>query len=385
MKLLSNLLNWEMRHLLCLLTFSLLLFPLAGPSEQTAIVRFDCLSVRFAKATTRIFGQTYTFELTSGDASNPANGELQPVFDPTAPSHGSVFLFQDPSSTDPVVGSIAIDVPPGGDDNDNGFPDFFEVSQEVVATTTQGVFQDDVESGTVTATWRRNAGSTTGTCQLQWAGDTFGDRPDFTATFTVLEYNGVLKYQPGSNQITGSIALEQSGNASNRLEGPISFTKIATNRFNRLTLAGGSWTNSQGDVLTYGADTIERDEQRKTNYFGFVQFRDGDRQTADPDYTVWQISLDDLNDQNRNGIPDFSDDPATATAAQPGLTITLGASNLVFTVQGEPGRSYDLEQTASLTAPAWVQASSITLSNNPQSLLLPAPSNRTEFWRLRVR
>src|SRR5437667_7415287 len=109
-----------MRQLLCFLAASLLLFPLAGLAEQTATVRFDCLSLRFAKASTRIFGQTYTLELTSGDASNPANGEIEPSFDPAAPSHGSVFLFQDPSATDPVVGSIAIDVPPGGDDNDNG-------------------------------------------------------------------------------------------------------------------------------------------------------------------------------------------------------------------------------------------------------------------------
>src|SRR5687767_2999357 len=88
---------------------------------NSAAVRLYCASLRFHQATTRLFGQTYTLELSTGLSSEPANGELAPLFDPNAPSHASNFRLQDPSFPDPQTGAMAIDVPAALDEDGDGF------------------------------------------------------------------------------------------------------------------------------------------------------------------------------------------------------------------------------------------------------------------------
>ena len=39
-----------------------------------------------------------------------------------------------------------------------------------------------------------------------------------------------------------------------------------------------------------------------TNYYGYVQFADGDVATATPDYLTWILSIDDANDANQRSI-----------------------------------------------------------------------------------
>ena len=119
-----------------------------------------------------------------------------------------------------------------------------------------------------------------------------------------------------------------------------------------------------------------------TNYYGFVEFSDGDPNTSAPDYLTWMLSIDDLNDANHNGIPDFSDDPLTAAgprAAQ--LALVWSSTNLLISVSGDIGHRHDLQQTLSLPATNWQTNASVTLTNDPQAIPIPYSPATPVFWR----
>jgi hypothetical protein len=104
----------------------------------------------------------------------------------------------------------------------------------------------------------------------------FGALPDFTHTFELLEYTGVLNYTPGSTNVTGAINLAQSDNLSNTLAGAVEFIKAETNRFNEFNLQIGNWTNAAAQMLSFTNSYFQRDLAVKTNYYGLVIFDDGD-------------------------------------------------------------------------------------------------------------
>src|SRR5438046_1558409 len=131
-----------MRRFLACFTGGLLVGSASLGAEQTAQLRLDCLSLRFQTATTKLFGLSYTLELTTLDAQ-PGNGELAPLFDPNQPTHGSAFRLTDPILAETITGIIGFDVPLDTDANGNNSPDFFEVNQGVSSVTTQGLFTDD--------------------------------------------------------------------------------------------------------------------------------------------------------------------------------------------------------------------------------------------------
>jgi hypothetical protein len=119
-----------------------------------------------------------------------------------------------------------------------------------------------------------------------------------------------------------------------------------------------------------------------TNYYGFVEFADGDPNTAAPDYLIWMLSIDDLNDANHNGIPDFSDDPLTASGPRPPqLALAWSSTNLLFSLSGDVGHLHELQQTLSLPATNWQTIASVTLTNDPQAISIPFAQGPPIFWR----
>src|SRR5262249_45363261 len=144
----------------------------------------------------------------------------------------------------------------------------------------------------------------------------------------ILEYAGPLDYRTDSNKVSGAVRLLQTGAPDNRLTGPIEFTRSPTNRFDVLTLWHEVWTNASLQALKVSNDVdwFQRNLVLKTNYFGFVDFEDGDPNTTELDYLTWFLTIDDVNDSNGNGIPDFTDDVLPATLA-PELVLTKGATN----------------------------------------------------------
>ena len=358
----------------------LLFLPLTLAVAATADARLYCLSVRFQRGTDQIGS---TLDLSTIGSS--INGELAPTFLDT-PTHFSGFTLESLFFDGPIQGTIALDAPLNVDVNQNGYSDFFEVSQSVSKTTTGNYEVPGVDQGNVAAKWNRAPGFKDGTCTLTLTSTMgFGKLGDFNHGFELIEYTGPLTYTPQTNRVSGTVNLTQRGAPPNQLAGALLFLKSATNRFNNLTLQPGAWTNSAGQTLSYTNDVLERDLARLSNYYGFVDFEDGDPNTpADPDYLTWFLSIDDLNDSNGNGIPDFSDDPGSTNAPPPSLTLTQDGTNLSLSISGTAGRTQEIQQIDSLSRTNWSIISSVTLTNDRQTVTLPLPTNATSFWRVRV-
>jgi hypothetical protein len=97
------------------------------------------------------------------------------------------------------------------------------------------------------------------------------------------------------------------------------------------------------------------------------------------------LSIVDTNDANANGIPDFSDEPASVTPPRrPGLSLTHAQTHLVLRVSGDVGRTHLVQEAASLNATTWSTVQSLTLTNDPQFLTLPLPAASPTFWRVKA-
>src|SRR5258708_5589964 len=112
-----------------------------------------------------------------------------------------------------------------------------------------------------------------------------------------------------------------------------------------------------------------------------MNFTDGDLTTPAPDYLAWILSIDDANDSNHNGIPDFSDDPVVR---QVRLALSLTATNLQVSLSGAAGTVCQVQQSPALPAASWQTVQTITLTNDPQVVSVPLPSTATAFWRAQV-
>jgi len=367
-----------MKKLLVILTAGLLFGPATCNAAQTAQARMFCLSLRFGQ------GTTYGYYLDLTTISYDFNGELAWYDESSQRSwyelHDAYYYFD-------MTGTIFVDRPAFADANGNRFNDFFEVSQAVSATTYGGSYTDDygLGGGDVTAQWSRSAGSKNGTCVLNFYDETYGDLGDFTHSFELLEYTGPLSYTPGSNTVSGSVNLTQTGNSANHMYGPVQFVKVATNRFNMLTFdTDVTWTNASLQTLAFYPFeyVLEREAPWPTNYYGWVEFYDGDPSTTDDDYYDWELSIDDTNDTDHDGIPDFSDDPPSLPR-RPVLQLTRGTTNLLLRISGDINHLHQILEVASLTSTNWTTNQSLTLTTDPQTVSLPIPSG-PRFYRVRA-
>jgi len=144
-------------------------------------------------------------------------------------------------------------------------------------------------------------------------------------------------------------------------------------------------TNFVAQTVTNLDDPFQRDPIWPTNYFGYVDFEDGDPNTPDdPDYLTWFLSIDDTNDSDGDGIPDFSDDVASTSASAPLLILSPGSTNLMLNVTGTVGRTHEVQRNFLLDQTNWATVLSFSLTNSPQSVVLPLPTNAASFWRVRA-
>jgi hypothetical protein len=364
-----------MKRFLILLTADWFLLLASSQAAETAHARLYCMSLHFQEGTT--YGGTLDLSTIGGP---PYNGELMPYSGRTWAS-GLALVWSGMGDS----GTIYVNLPPAADANGNGFDDFFEVSQGVAATVPSGTYSTSTYfSGTVTATWSRSAGSKNGTCVLNLDDDLWGSLGNFTCPFELIEYTGPLTYTPGSNTVSASLNLTQTGNATTTLQGPIAFVKSTTDRFNTLTNQPGGWTNATLQPFSFDSEVFSRGIPTwPTNYAGYVYFADGDPSTAAPDYQLWVLSIDDTNDANANGIPDFSDDPASVTPPRaPHLSLARGATNLLLTISGSVGHTNQIQAIGSLASTNWQMTQSFLQTNDPQVVSLPLPAGTVKFWRV---
>src|ERR1017187_1727148 len=372
-----------MKLMTCLLAAGTCFLPIMAPGAETAQAKMWCLSLRFQNGT----GQDglYSLDLTTLDSG--INGELARDWGGTY-THLTWLLLTDELFGEQLPGVMSLNVPDTGDADGDGFSDFFEVSQPVSATSSGTFNIPQITSGTVRADWGRTAGSHWGTCVLTFKPSGLYTWEVFTHSFELLEYAGPLSYTPGSNTVNGSINLTQTDNPGYQMLGPVQFVKTATNRFNELTLQVGNWTNEAQQTLTFANDIYSRDSIWPTNYYGYFDFYDPADPNAFYPYATWILSIDDLNDANHNGIPDFSDDPQRPPPSRPLLTVSRGSTNLLLTISGDVGRIHQVQESLSVpssrTATNWQTVLSVILTNSPQVVSLPLPSSTTRFWQVRA-
>ncbi len=356
----------------------------AAHGAETAQARLYCESPQFQQATAsdpNDGGFQTTVNLTT--LSSGINGELAPGFLNAPYTHSAYVQVYSEIYDDTFSGDMGLDVPSAA--GDDGLPIFFEVAQGVTNWTSSGEIQIPGLNydATFTATWNRAAGSSTGTCTYQVPDPAYAVTIQFTHTFTILEYTGPLAYTPGSNTISASINLTQTGDSSGTLQGPIVFDKSVADHFNTLTNRPGIWTNAAMQTLDFDQEVFARDANWPTNYAGYVFFADGDPGTTDPDYQLWVLSIDDTNDANANGIPDFSDDPASVTPPRPPqIALSQGATNLWLAISGDVGRTNLIQEIGSLISTNWQTTLSFVSTNDPQVISLPLPANSPTFWRV---
>lgn len=347
--------------------------PLPALAAHTAAVTLFCYSIKFHPATGP-GGYTLTFTAMDGTP----NGELAPYF----VSHTHLGFFSLDDGFLPLEGVMRVNAPLNTDANGNGFADFFETAQGVATMTTSGQYVTDFTQGTVSATWSRAAGSAQGTCVLSLTDIVFGWLGNYTHTFELLEYRGSLTYTPGQTNVTGTVALTRTGQPAASLGGAIEFWKSVTAPFNLLTLQPGFWTNATGDSWVFSDKTdVSRDPRWPTNYFGVVWMDDGELATPLPDYEAWGLSIDDANDSDGDGIPDFSDTPGSGGPARPTLSLHRLGNLLVLAISGEVGRTHRLLETTNFPTGPSITNLSLTLTNDPHILSLPWAPGGPHFWR----
>ena len=350
-----------------LLLLAVVLCPTSGiTAEQTAFARLWCESLRFSQG--HYAGNTLDLSTIAG----VPNGELAPY---DAESLASTFILD--YSGMPIYGTIFVGLPTFADNDRDGFDDFYESSQAVYATT-HGSYETAVSGGTVTATWNRGSQSKDGNCVLNLVDSIYGALGGFSHSFELLEYAGPLLYTAGKTTVSNRFVLAQTGSPEQQLAGRFVLTKNAANRYNSLQFPSGTWTNTALGDLRVLETMIMRESPWPTNYYGYIDFEDGDPRTAVPDYLYWTISIDDLNDANKNGIPDFSDDPAIRA---PRLAIILSGGSLKLQIDGEIGRTHLLQESSSLLLGFWETVSSVVLTNESQAITMVRPQ-ADRFWRV---
>jgi hypothetical protein len=367
-----------MKQIATLLVVGACFFPLIAFGTESAHAKTWCLSLRFYHGS----GQSGRYSLDLSTLESGVNSELTPIGG--SPDHGAYLVIKDDLWGGQYWGSIYLNVPNTGDADGDGFNDFFEVSRPVSATSSGSYSISDLgHSGTVQANWTRDADSHLGTCVL-----TLNTFDVFTLMFEVMEYTGPLTYTPGATTVNCSLSLAQTDYSWFQMGGSAQFVKVATDRFNQLTLQQGTWTNESLQTLTFDYDAYYRDTILLTNYYGYLDFYDPANPSAYYPYGTWMLSIDDTNDVNHNGIPDFSDDPPSVLPSRPSVTLRPTATNIWLTIRGDIGHVHQVQQSLALpssrTATNWQTVLSVTLTNSPQDVSLPLPSAATRFWQIRA-
>jgi hypothetical protein len=366
----------------CLVAGMVSFCPIASRSSETARATIFCYSPHFQRGVE--LNGNYCLDVTS--IPGGINGELALDFFNSGYSHSGYLSLVDELLGQTLTGQLALDVPDGGDLNHDGFPDFFQITQGVTNLVSTGAYHLDLYgSGSTTATWNRNAGSKDGDCSLTMKLLPF-QTLTFDLPFEIMEYKGSLTYAPATTNVSGSLKLVQTGNAASLMNGMVQFVKAPANRYNELTLQAGAWTNQSQRFLSYVSHVINREESWPTNYYGYLEFDDDSNLATPFPYAVWMLSIDDPNDTDRDGIPDFSDDPtAGASPRRPLLELIQNGTNLVITLHADVGHLHEIQRVPDLFSTNWLTAASLVLTNDPQSVLIPLPSEAASFWRVKAK
>ena len=349
---------------------------------NTAAVSLYCMSVRFEPGVYSILGIDYVCELFSGFNPDYPNGELYSRLADSGPTHVTSAVLTGPDL--PMVGDLALDVPEQIDGDADGIPDFYEVERAIPGgTVTQGLFFTEGETGTVSATWERSAGSRLGQCVLAFTFPSVSPDPvfRFTHQIEVQQYDGLLRYVPSDGPVQGVVDLAQVDRAAGGLRGPIALLRSPTNS-NLLEFGESTWTDSGGRAVPVTGGIVEPDSSYAMDYFGAMALTDGDLDTPEVDYEIFLMGIRDPNDVDRDGIPDLSDQGGVEPE-RPRLRVAWSGGGVELTLSGPVGAAYELQGLVVVPSTNWQTIDTITLTSSNHVVHLAPPSAATAFWRLR--
>ena len=368
-------------------------------AQEAAQLRLHCLSVVFHPMPTVVQRVTYTLELGATDASlGPQNGELFPNFSDSVGDFTSLrgyYRFSASNRLKPFADDFIVDLPPFADANRNGVNDFFESGPGVPAVTTDGYFEDTSgKGGSIQATWSRPANSTSGLVQMALRSSVLNLDAAFVIPFEILEYAGTLQYTSTSTATEGSVSLVRVSKPGLSLAGSVKLNKDSADL---IDLFPGAWADAAGNAIPYkGYLSVSSQtaliQRLETHYEGLIAFDDGTFKRNGPVFDlnrnlqpiVWDLSIADPNDFDANGVPDLSDSTVPPLRPRrPFLSLTGSSKTLSFSIRGEAGQSYQIEQSLDLVQPNWTTVLSLTLTNDTQAIpWSPPPTNA--FWRARI-
>jgi hypothetical protein len=125
--------------------------------------------------------------------------------------------------------------------------------------------------------------------------------------------------------------------------------------------------------MSFTNHLFSRDVSWPTNYAGYIEFDDDGHPATFHPFALWVLSLNDTNDANGNGIPDFSDDPQpSAPPRRPQLSLARGPSYLFLTISGDTNHVHQVQDSLVLPATNWQNVVSFTLISDLQTVLLHA-------------
>jgi hypothetical protein len=248
-----------------------------------------------------------------------ANGEFRPRAGSPGVYEADYVSFASGQIAD--YGSVTINLPTA-DADDNGLPDATQKEMPLTATVSGIVTSDAIpQAGALTGTIHRDAGHTAGTYLVKINGLTFSGVTAIPYVF------GAVSYSRKALSMTLSITFTAPNGQSVPMTGIASYKVLdsETIQLPSFAIRGGGLS-----LVTMDA-TLDR---RGTNYVGDLNFLDEDPSTPWKDYGQWVVEITDVNDANRNGVPDLSDSlPVGPTILTPPASQTVQAgSGAVFRV-----------------------------------------------------
>lgn len=277
----------------------------SGNIEKTANIRMYGMHVQLDVGTSSLGGKLY-FTTYDGQTLWPLNdsgrvsGEAKPrslgspIFELDYLNENSTGIYE--------YGTLSLSMP-SADTDKNGVPDWLQKEMKVeeqisgnswvhyLSPTAYG--GDSTISGNIT----RAAGLSSGNYNLTYNIPGVGTETA-TGVWYIGFYEGTIKYMDSTLEINAQ-SLDSSGSEVT-VAGTSEYTASHANRLN-MGVINLIYGNTTVQML---ASSLSRTGNK---YTGLVKAVDGNPSTSWPDYVDWFIEVTDPNDQDNDGIPDFSD------------------------------------------------------------------------------
>jgi hypothetical protein len=308
--------------------------------------------------------------------------------------HNTILLLTDPTvpGFPGWIGQLLVELPLDVDQDEDGIPDFHQVSQAVNASTEAGYFEisdpldpvNPIDDGSVRVAWTRSAGAHRGTCVITLEGSTFITAPlAFTHAFEIAEYEGTYAYVPSPDLVVGELDVTRIGYPDQQMRGELVLEPWQdVQMVNGADIVPSTFVNSLAREFSLDTGYIEYSAEFPVEYFGGFFWSDNDIETSTQfGLGTFFIGIDDSNDYEADGIPDLTDPPPDTAPFR--LTVNRSGADYALAIEGELGGTFQLQMKTSLTGGSdWSIVESITLTNSPQAVPLAIPDTASAFWRL---